>query len=79
MIKKNVLGTKFLKPVLMNEEYDCLWTTELEEIFGLPRHYTDVKNLSATKRQKLIGQAWSVQTVAGIMRSLTHFFIQITS
>lgn len=58
----------------MNEEYDCLWTTELEEIFSLPRHYTDVNNLSATKRQKLIGQSWCVQTITEILRPLSHFF-----
>ncbi|XP_044014997.1 DNA (cytosine-5)-methyltransferase 3A-like [Aphidius gifuensis] len=72
-------GTKALKPVLMNEEYDCLWTTELEEIFSLPRHYTDVNNLSATKRQKLIGQSWCVQTITEILRPLCHFFTQINS
>ncbi|XP_015127121.2 DNA (cytosine-5)-methyltransferase 3B [Diachasma alloeum] len=68
-------GSRALKPVIMDEVYDCLWTTELEEIFGFPRHYTDVKNLSATKRQKLIGQAWCVRTISEILRPLKHYFV----
>ncbi|XP_011315396.1 DNA (cytosine-5)-methyltransferase 3A [Fopius arisanus] len=67
-------GSRALKPIIMGEEYDCLWTTELEEIFGFPRHYTDIKNLSATKRQKLIGQAWCVRTITEILRPLKHYF-----
>lgn len=67
-------GKNLLKPILMNEESDSVWITELEEIFGFPRHYTDVKNLCATKRQKLIGMSWSVQTITEIMRPLCNFF-----
>ncbi|XP_043512966.1 uncharacterized protein LOC122530237 isoform X1 [Frieseomelitta varia] len=67
-------GKLALKPILMKDETDSLWITELEEIFGFPRHYTDVKNLSATKRQKLIGKSWSVQTLTAIFRSLCPFF-----
>ncbi|XP_063986887.1 DNA (cytosine-5)-methyltransferase 3B-like [Diachasmimorpha longicaudata] len=68
-------GSRAMKPVIMDEAYDCLWTTELEEIFGLPRHYTDVKNLSATKRQKLIGQAWCVRTICEILKPLRNYFV----
>ncbi|XP_076475736.1 DNA methyltransferase 3 isoform X3 [Bombus vancouverensis nearcticus] len=67
-------GKLALKPILMKDESDSLWITELEEIFGFPRHYTDVKNLSATKRQGLIGKSWSVQTLTAIFRSLCPFF-----
>ncbi|XP_043253455.1 DNA (cytosine-5)-methyltransferase 3B-like [Colletes gigas] len=67
-------GKAALKPILMKDESDSLWITELEEIFGLPRHYTDVKNLSATKRQRLIGKSWSVQTLSAILRSLCPYF-----
>ncbi|XP_071863421.1 DNA methyltransferase 3 isoform X2 [Bombus fervidus] len=67
-------GKLALKPILMKDESDSLWITELEEIFGFPRHYTDVKNLSATKRQRLIGKSWSVQTLTAIFRSLCPFF-----
>lgn len=58
----------------MKDESDSLWITELEEIFGFPRHYTDVKNLSATKRQRLIGKSWSVQTLTAIFKCLCPFF-----
>lgn len=68
------LGKLALKPILMKDESDSLWITELEEIFGFPRHYTDVKNLSATKRQRLIGKSWSVQTLSAILRSLCPYF-----
>ncbi|XP_076760900.1 DNA methyltransferase 3 [Xylocopa sonorina] len=67
-------GKLALKPILMKDESDTLWITELEEIFGFPRHYTDVKNLSATKRQRLIGKSWSVQTLTAILTSLAPFF-----
>lgn len=67
-------GRDALKPILMNETNDTLWITELEEIFGFPKHYTDVKNLCATKRQKLIAMSWSVQTIMEIMRPLCNFF-----
>ncbi|KAG7207015.1 hypothetical protein KM043_000904 [Ampulex compressa] len=67
-------GKLALKPILMENKSDSLWITELEEIFGFPRHYTDVKNLSATKRQKLIGKSWSVQTLSAILRSLCSIF-----
>lgn len=67
-------GKALLKPVLMNNEKHMLWITELEEIFGFPRHYTDVNNLSITKRQRLIGKSWSVQTLTTIMRPLRYFF-----
>ncbi|XP_078049551.1 DNA methyltransferase 3 isoform X2 [Augochlora pura] len=67
-------GKSALKPILMKDDTDSLWITELEEIFGFPRHYTDVKNLSATKRQKLIGKSWSVQTLTAIFKSLCPYF-----
>lgn len=59
---------------MMKGESDKLWITELEEIFGFPRHYTDVKNLSATNRQKLLGKSWSVQTLTAILRPLCFYF-----
>ena len=64
-----------LKPILMNGDNDGVWITELEQIFGFSRHYTDVRNLCATKRLKLIGRAWSVQTIVEIFRPLRNFFV----
>lgn len=68
------LGKMEEKPILMMGESDKLWITELEEIFGFPRHYTDVNNLSATNRQKLLGKSWSVQTLTAILRPLCFYF-----
>ncbi|XP_029165493.1 uncharacterized protein LOC114936461 isoform X2 [Nylanderia fulva] len=67
-------GKAEVKPILMKGASDRIWITELEEIFGFPRHYTDVKNLSATNRQKLLGKSWSVQTLTAILRPLCSYF-----
>ncbi|EFN74862.1 DNA (cytosine-5)-methyltransferase 3A [Camponotus floridanus] len=67
-------GKAEVKPIMMKGESDRLWITELEEIFGFPRHFTDVKNLSATNRQKLLGKSWSVQTLTAILRPLCFYF-----
>ena len=50
------------------------WMTELETIFGFPVHYTDVGHMSITKRQHLLGKAWSVHVVKHILQSLKLFF-----
>ncbi|KAG5311145.1 DNM3B methyltransferase, partial [Acromyrmex insinuator] len=67
-------GKAELKPIIMKGKTDTIWITELEEIFGFPRHYTDVKNLSATNRQKILGKSWSVQTLIAILRPLCLYF-----
>ncbi|XP_011707925.1 PREDICTED: uncharacterized protein LOC105462763 isoform X2 [Wasmannia auropunctata] len=67
-------GKAELKPIMMKGKSDTIWITELEEIFGFPRHYTDVKNLSATNRQKLLGKSWSVQTLTAILRPICLYF-----
>lgn len=61
-------------PVVMNGQADVLWATELEQVFGFPRHYTDVGNLSLGKRRQLLGKAWSVPVVCHILRPLRSFF-----
>jgi len=61
-------------PVEMNGNADTLWMTELETIFGLPIHYTDAGNMSITKRQYLLGKAWSVHVVKHILQSLKLYF-----
>jgi hypothetical protein len=61
-------------PVEMNGSGDTLWIAELETIFGLPVHYTDTGNISNTKRQKLLGKAWSVYVVKHILQSLKLYF-----
>lgn len=53
---------------------DTLWSVELEQVFGFPAHYTDVGNLSATKRQQLIGRAWSVPVICYLFRFLLDYF-----
>ncbi|TRY89878.1 hypothetical protein DNTS_030355 [Danionella cerebrum] len=60
--KKNSLnqGCGDIFPVTMNGKDDIIWITELEKIFGFPKHYTDVKNMGRPQRQKVLGKSWSV-------------------
>lgn len=63
-----------LLPVVMNGKEDNIWITELERVFGFPPHYTDIGNLSTTRRQRLIGKSWSVPVVQYILSPLTQYF-----
>ena len=58
----------------MNGNADKLWMTELETIFGLPINYTAAANISITKRQRLLGKAWSVHVVKHILQPLKLYF-----
>jgi len=58
------------------EQVDVLWLPEIEEVFGYPRHYTDVGNLSRSDRQKLLGHTWSVPIIAFIMSQLKNYTLQ---
>ena len=62
-----------------DEQVDVLWLPEIEEVFGYPRHYTDVGNLSRSDRQKLLGHTWSVPIIAFIMSQLKNYTLQATS
>jgi hypothetical protein len=67
-------GKNMIFPVQMNGKTDTLWITELEVIFGLPIHYTDTGNLQISKRQQLLGRAWSVPVVKHILQPLLFHF-----
>nr|XP_042911601.1 DNA (cytosine-5)-methyltransferase 3B isoform X2 [Parasteatoda tepidariorum] len=69
--KKNSLSDM---PVEMKGIPDILWITELERVFGFPMHYTDVGNLSPTKRQELLGRSWSVPVITQILNPLQKLF-----
>jgi len=43
-------------------------------LFGFPEHYTDVGNIPPTRRQKLIGKAWSVPLIKHILAPLRAFY-----
>uniref|UniRef100_A0A8C1U0P2 DNA (cytosine-5-)-methyltransferase n=1 Tax=Cyprinus carpio TaxID=7962 RepID=A0A8C1U0P2_CYPCA len=57
-------------PIIMNGEADSLWITELEKIFGFPKHYTDVKNLGRMQRQRVLGKSWSVPVIRHLLLPL---------
>ncbi|XP_068452777.1 uncharacterized protein [Clinocottus analis] len=63
-----------LLPVLQNGKEDNLWITELERIFGFPKHYTDVRNMNRQQRQKVLGKAWSVPVIRHLFAPLKDYF-----
>ncbi|XP_037076273.1 DNA (cytosine-5)-methyltransferase 3B-like [Pollicipes pollicipes] len=67
-------GRLSLSPVVMDGQGDVMWITEIEQMFGLPRHYTDLGSLGPQRRQQLLGRAWSAPVVRHILSSLTPFF-----
>uniref|UniRef100_A0A8C6SK83 DNA (cytosine-5-)-methyltransferase n=1 Tax=Neogobius melanostomus TaxID=47308 RepID=A0A8C6SK83_9GOBI len=61
-------------PVLQNGTEDTLWITEIEKIFGFPKHYTDVRNMNRQQRQKVLGKAWSVPVIRHLFAPLKDYF-----
>uniref|UniRef100_A0A672PBB8 DNA (cytosine-5-)-methyltransferase n=1 Tax=Sinocyclocheilus grahami TaxID=75366 RepID=A0A672PBB8_SINGR len=61
-------------PVTMNGKEDYLWCTEMERIFGFPKHYTDVNNMGRGQRQKLLGRSWSVPVIRHLFAPLKDYF-----
>ncbi|XP_030639440.1 DNA (cytosine-5-)-methyltransferase 3 beta, duplicate a [Chanos chanos] len=61
-------------PVSMNGKEDYLWCTEMERIFGFPKHYTDVNNMGRSQRQKLLGRSWSVPVIRHLFAPLKDYF-----
>ncbi|KAL3188968.1 hypothetical protein MRX96_003117 [Rhipicephalus microplus] len=61
-------------PVTMDEEGNMPSVTELEGLFGFPRQYTNVGNISLGKRRQLLRKAWSVPVVCQILRPLRSFY-----
>lgn len=55
----------------MRGEKSNISVQEMEKLFGLPEHYTDVQNLSPTMRQKLLGKSWSVQVICELLTPLS--------
>ncbi|XP_061701921.1 DNA (cytosine-5)-methyltransferase 3C-like [Syngnathoides biaculeatus] len=61
-------------PVVMNGKEDFLWLTEMEQIFGFPKHYTDVNNMGRVQRQRVLGRSWSVPVVRHLLAPLKDYF-----
>uniref|UniRef100_A0A8C5E0E8 DNA (cytosine-5-)-methyltransferase n=1 Tax=Gouania willdenowi TaxID=441366 RepID=A0A8C5E0E8_GOUWI len=61
-------------PVDMNGKEDYLWCTEMEQIFGFPKHYTDVNNMGRMQRQKVLGRSWSVPVIRHLFSPLRDYF-----
>ncbi|XP_034029359.1 uncharacterized protein LOC117513134 [Thalassophryne amazonica] len=63
-----------LLPIIHNGKEDNFWITELEKIFGFPKHYTDVRNMNRQQRQKVLGKAWSVPVIRHLFAPLKDYF-----
>ncbi|KAM9856079.1 DNA (cytosine-5)-methyltransferase 3C-like [Aulostomus maculatus] len=63
-----------LMPIMDNGREDTLWITELEKIFGFPKHYTDVRNMNRQQRQKVLGKSWSVPVIRHLFAPLKDYF-----
>ncbi|XP_060931196.1 DNA (cytosine-5-)-methyltransferase 3 beta, duplicate a [Limanda limanda] len=61
-------------PVDMNGREDYLWCTEMEQIFGFPKHYTDVNNMGRGQRQRVLGRSWSVPVIRHLFAPLKDYF-----
>ncbi|XP_076023137.1 DNA (cytosine-5-)-methyltransferase 3 beta, duplicate a [Genypterus blacodes] len=61
-------------PVCMNGKEDSLWCTEMEQIFGFPKHYTDVNNMGKGQRQRVLGRSWSVPVIRHLFAPLRDYF-----
>ncbi|XP_063048373.1 DNA (cytosine-5)-methyltransferase 3B-like [Engraulis encrasicolus] len=67
--------TAGMTPVIMDGEDDCLWSTELERVFGFPKHYTDVANMNRAQRQEILGKSWSVPVIRHLLSPLKDYFL----
>ncbi|XP_072222812.1 LOW QUALITY PROTEIN: uncharacterized protein [Leuresthes tenuis] len=61
-------------PVNMNGKEDYLWCTEMEQVFGFPKHYTDVNNMGRMQRQRVLGRSWSVPVIRHLFAPLKDYF-----
>ncbi|XP_070555444.1 DNA (cytosine-5)-methyltransferase 3A-like [Ptychodera flava] len=61
-------------PVKMGDEYDELWTTEIEKLLGFPEHYTNVTDLEQSKKQRLLCECWSLRMVKHLLAPLKEYF-----
>lgn len=57
-----------------HEKEDILWITEMERLFGLPSHYTDVSNMGRSQRQRLLGKSWSVPVIRHLLSPLKDYY-----
>jgi len=70
-ISRDSSGNPF---VMHNNQPDCLWTIEIERVFGVPPHYTDVNNLTPKERLVLLSRSWSVPVIRQILKPLRDEF-----
>ncbi|XP_076338328.1 DNA (cytosine-5)-methyltransferase 3B-like isoform X5 [Tachypleus tridentatus] len=57
-----------------SDDKDALRVTDIEQVFGFPKHYTDTGNIPLGRRQQLLAKAWSVPIMKHIFMPLRNFF-----
>lgn len=71
--KKGLLPVQYVASDGQHKE-DILWITEMERLFGLPSHYTDVSNMGRSQRQRLLGKSWSVPVIRHLLSPLKDYY-----
>ena len=67
-------GKNQLFPVVLNGKEDVLWYTDLERIFSLPAHYTDVSHMGSGAHQKLLRKSCSMPVTQHLFAPLKDYF-----
>ncbi|XP_054281139.1 DNA (cytosine-5)-methyltransferase 3A-like [Macrosteles quadrilineatus] len=69
---KNSLNKSNGSPQVTEEgEPTTLTIIEIEQVFGFPKHYTDV-GIGQTARRRLVGKSWCVPVIENLLRPLTE-------
>lgn len=68
------MGPACLPGVFASRSERCVNTSWSLRIFGFPKHYTDVRNMSRQQRQKVLGKAWSVPVIRHLFAPLKDYF-----
>lgn len=62
-------------PVIQDGKEVKFTINEVEQLMGLPIHYTDCANLPPSRRYTLLGRGWCVPTVAALLSPLIEIFM----
>lgn len=65
----------FIMESLSSVAYEKLYSVFCSfRIFGFPKHYTDVNNMSRMQRQKVLGRSWSVPVIRHLFAPLKDYY-----
>ncbi|XP_070579579.1 DNA (cytosine-5)-methyltransferase 3A-like isoform X2 [Ptychodera flava] len=61
-------------PVKYGDKYDELWSTELEGLFGFPKHYAHVSPLTQQMIQTQLCESWSLRIVKSLLEPVKEYY-----